>query len=341
MSQSQIAHVDKGDSIVIRTLKSFLKLGALACALGLASGAAMAQAYPSKPVRLIVPFAAGGAVDIAGRMMAESLSTALNQPFIVENRPGAGGLIAYDAVARSAPDGYTLAVGAAGPLTMSPSLYKEREFDPLKQLTPIIWFASTPGVLVVRSTLKADNLSELVALSKKEPNALNMGSAGSGSINHLMGEYFQKQAGVKWLHIPYKGSAPALADLMAGNVDLMMDIVPTAAPYIKAGKMRALAVTTATRSKQLPDVPTLAELGYKNFDVSSWLSLLAPAGTPPEIVSKLNGALDTALKTREVQDRLAAIGAEPEGGPPSRVSDQVRVELPRWAEIIRDSGAKP
>lgn len=311
------------------------------CLLAASVGLATAQTYPTKPVRLIVPFAPGGAVDIAGRLMAQTLSTALHQSFIVENRPGVGGLLALDAVAKSAPDGYTLAVGAAGPLTISPSLYKDRGFDPLTQLVPVIWFASTPGVLVVKPGLQATNLKELLALSRSTAGNLNMASAGSGSINHLMGEYFQSQAGVKWVHIPYKGSSPALTDLMGGGVDLMMDLVPTATPYVKAGKLRAIAVTTTKRSRQLPEVPTLQELGYKDFNVSSWLSLLAPKGTPLEIVAKLNTTLNAALKSPEMQERLAAIGAEPEGGTPERVAQQVRVEMPRWAEIIRASGAKP
>lgn len=311
------------------------------CLLVASVGTAAAQTYPAKPVRLIVPFAPGGAVDIAGRIMAQALTTALHQSFIVENRPGVGGLLALDAVAKSAPDGYTLAVGAAGPLTISPSLYKDRGFDPLTQLAPVIWFASTPGVLVVKTGLKATNLKELLALSKSTSAGLNMASAGSGSINHLMGEYFQSQAGVKWVHVPYKGSSPALTDLMGGGVDVTMDLVPTATPYVKAGKLRAIAVTTTKRSRHIPEVPTLQELGYKDFNVSSWLSLLAPKGTSPEIVAKLNTALNAALKSPEMQERLAAIGAEPEGGAPERVAQQVRVEMARWAEIIRASGAKP
>lgn len=314
-------------------------MSVLAMALGIASSGLSAQAYPVKPVKMIVPFAPGGAVDIMGRTMAQVLTQALGQSFVVENRPGAGGLIALDAVAKSPADGYTLAVGGAGPLTMSPSLFKERGFDPLAQLDPIIWFATTPGVLVVRHDLKAQSVKELVALSKSPPG-LTMASAGAGSINHLMGEYFQALAGVTWSHIPYKGSAPALSDLAASRVDVMMDIVPTATPFVKSGKLRALAVTTIKRSGQLPDVPTLDELGFKGYDVSSWLSLLAPKGTSAEILGKLNAELNKALKSPDVVERLAKLGAEPAGGPPERAAQQMQVELPRWAEIIRSSGAK-
>lgn len=298
-----------------------------------------AAAYPSKAVRLIVPFAAGGAVDIIGRQIAAALNESFMQPFVVENRPGAGGLVALEQVAGAAPDGYTLAIGSAGPLSMSPSLYKDRNFDPLTRFEPVIWYASTPGVLVINPGVKANTVSSLVALSKASQQPLNMGSAGSGSINHLMGEYFQQKAGVKWLHIPFKGSAPALNELMAGRLDVMMDIVPTAAPLVNAGKLRALAVTTPTRSYLLPNVPTLKELGYKDFDVSSWISLMAPHGTPPEIVQKLNAALNKSLQTTSVRARLSVVGAEPEGGGSNRVTDRLKIEIPRWAAIIKSSGA--
>ncbi|MBI2728372.1 MAG: tripartite tricarboxylate transporter substrate binding protein [Polaromonas sp.] len=320
----------------IRTLA--LLTGALCVAAG--SSAQTAAAYPAKPVRLIVPFAAGGAVDLIGRQMAVALTEALNQAFVVENRPGAGGLLAYEQVAASAPDGYTLAVGAAGPLSMSPSLYKDRNFDPLTRFDPVIWYASTPGVLVVNPNVKAGKVSELVGLSKASKQQLNMGSAGSGSINHLMGEYFQEKSGIKWLHVPYKGSAPALNELMAGRIDVMMDIVPTASPLVSSGKLRALAVTTPKRSTLLPDTPTLKELGYKDFDVSSWISLMAPRGTPPEVVQKLNAALNKALQTPTARARLQVVGAEAEGGAPERVTQRLQLEIPRWAGIIKSSGAK-
>lgn len=312
----------------------------IAASSAAASGIATAQTSSNKPIRLVVPFAPGGMIDIAGRLMSQALATELKVPVIVENRPGAGGLLALELVSKAPPDGLTLAVGGAGPLTISPSLYKSRGFDPLKNLSPVIWFASTPGVLVVRPDLAAKDIKDLLALSKSAPSSLNMASAGSGSINHLMGEYFQSVAGIKWTHVPYKGSSPALTDLMGGRVDVMMDIVPTAAPYVKSGKLRALAVTTDRRSQQLPEVPTLMELGFKGFNVSSWMSLLAPSGTPPELRLKLNEALNRALRGHDLRDKLAAIGAYPEGGVPERVFDQARIELPRWASIIEATGAK-
>lgn len=304
------------------------------CAAGTMAGAHAADTYPTKPVRLIVPFAPGGAVDIVGRLMAQSLTESLGQAFIVENRPGAGGLIAMEEVARAAPDGYTLAVGGAGPLTVSPSLYRDRKFDPLARLDPVIWYASTPGLLVVNPNVKADSVASLVALSKASSRPIAMGSAGSGSINHLMGEYFQQVSGVQWMHVPYRGSSPALTDLIAGNVQVMMDIVPTAAPLVKSGKLRALAVTTPGRSNTLPDVPTMQELGYKGFDVSSWLSLSVPKGTPPEIIAKLNKALNEGLARADVRKRITDIGAEPEGGSPDKVSARLKLDLPRWKKLI-------
>lgn len=318
--------------------RAFAALTAL-LVLTSAGSAAAADDFPSRPLRLVVPFAAGGAVDLIGRQIAQALTEQLGQPAIVENKPGAGGLIALDYVASAPADGYTLVVGGAGPLSISPSLYAKRKFDPLTKLKPVIWYASTPGVLVVAADMKADNVGELVAASKANPGKFDMGSAGSGSINHLMGEYFQQQAGVKWVHIPFKGSAPALTELMSGRLQVMMDIVPTAAPLVASGKIRALAVTTPKRSTLLPQVPTLQELGYKDFDVSSWISLMAPAGTPAPVVKKLHAALEAALKKPEVRARLTGVGAEPEGGPSDRVTARLELELPRWAAIIKTSGA--
>ena len=301
---------------------------------------ALAQAYPVKPVRVLVTFAAGGAVDVLGRIMAQQLSSALGQPFVVENRPGAGGLVALEAAAKSAPDGYTLVVGSGGPLTISPSLFKDRGFDPLTQLDPIIWFSNTKIVMVARSDLPATTPAEVIALSKA--NNLTMASAGSGSILHLVGEYFQGNTGVRWTHVPYKGSAPAAADLVARRVDVMFDALPTVLPYIKSGQIRFLASTTNSRSSQLPEGATFEELGFPGFtDIGSWSSLMGPKGIPVEVVARLNQELNRALKTTEVQGRLAAMGADPEGGPPERVTRLVSSELARWGRIIQNAGLKP
>jgi tripartite-type tricarboxylate transporter receptor subunit TctC len=318
-----------------------LRIAALSGLVCVASApAVLAQGYPNKPVRVLVPFAAGGAVDILGRTMAQALSESLGQSFVVENRPGVGGLTTLEAVAAAAPDGYTIAVASAGPMSVSPSLFAARAFDPIRQLEPVIIFANTPGVIVGRPDLPAANVSELVALSKTKAGGLTMGSAGSGSVLHLMGEYFQNRQGLKWTHVPYKGSNPALLDLAASRVDVMVDVVPTAAPYVKTGKLKGYATTTQKRASQLPDLATLEEQGFRGYDMGSWMGIAVPKGTSAEIVGKLNGVLNAALRTPEMQSRLVTMGAEPEGGAPSHFAQRLATDLPRWAEVIRSSGTK-
>jgi tripartite-type tricarboxylate transporter receptor subunit TctC len=314
----------------------------LAMATVLAAGAVRAQdaPYPSRPVMLVVPFAAGGGVDIMGRTMAAVLSEKLSATFVVENRPGAGGSIASNFVARAAPDGYTLFVGAPGPMTVAPALFPDEKVDPIRQFDPIILFANMPGIVVTRNELGVSNMRELVALSKSQPGKLTMASAGSGSILQLMGEYLQDQLGFKWTHVPYKGSASALSALMAKQVDVMVDVVPTAAPYVRSKDLKAMAVTITNRSSQLPDVPTLSEAGYRGFNMGSWMALMAPKGTPPEIVTKLNQILNDALTTQEMRDHLKTMGAEPEGGAPQRVTERVEEELPRWKKIVETAGLR-
>ena len=300
---------------------------------------AAAQTYPVKPVKVIVPYPPGGATDIAARLMAQALSESLGQPFVVENRPGAGGMIALDFVAKSEPDGYTLIVPSTGPATISPVLYRDRGFDPLARLEPVILFASAPGIILVRNGLPVKTVNELLSLSRATAGRLTMASAGNGSLQHLLGEYFQNDRGVKWTHVPYKGSAPALTELAGDRVDVMVDVVPSAAPQVKSGKMRALAVTTPRRSGQLPEVPTLEELGFKGYNYSGWHALLGPKGLSADIVGRLNATLNRALQSPEMKARLAGIGADADGGPPERLGDLMRSELRHWAEVIRISGA--
>lgn len=319
-----------------------MRIRHLLLALGVAVAAtfhAGAQTYPTKAVKVIVPYPPGGATDIAARLMGQVLSENLGQPFVVENRPGAGGMIALEQVAKSDPDGYTLIVPSTGPATISPLLYKARGFDPLARLEPVILFASAPGIILVRNGLPVKSIGELLAASRAAPGRLTVASAGNGSLQHLLGEYFQNDTGVKWTHVPYKGSAPALTEMAGDRVDIMVDVVPSAAPYVKSGKMRALAVTTPKRSSQLPDVPTLEELGIKGYDKSGWHALLAPKGTSPDIISKLNATLNRALQSAEMKSKLAGIGADPDGGAPERLGDLMRAELRHWAEVIRTSGA--
>ena len=302
---------------------------------------AKAQPYPVKAARIVVPYPPGGATDIAARLMAQALTTSLGQSFVVENRAGAGGLIALEQVANSPADGYTLIVASTGPAAISPLLYKARNFDPLARLDSVIQFASAPGIVVVRSGLKVQSIRELLALSSASPGALTLASAGNGSLQHLLGVLLQNRTDVKWVHVPFKGSAPALNDLAGDRVDVMVDVVPSAAPFVKGGRVRALAVTTQKRSSQMPEVPTLEELGYKGFDYSGWHALFAPKGSPAEAIARLNTALNEALRSPEMKEKLAAIGADADGGPPSVLDQRMRRELSEWGEIIRQSSITP
>jgi len=297
-----------------------------------------AQSYPTRPVKIIVPYPPGGATDIAARLIAGSLTEAFGQAFTVENRPGAGGMIALDQVASAAPDGYTLLVASTGPIAISPVLYKDRNFDPLTKMDGVILFASAPGIIVSRNNLKVRDIKELITLSKVSPNTLTMASAGNGSFQHLLGVYFQNSLGIKWTHIPFKGSSPALNEMMGDRVDVMIDVIPSAAPMVKAGRLRALAVTTPKRSSQLPNIPTLEELGYKGFDKSGWHALFGPKGMPIDIVTKMNNILNKSLNTPDMQLKLGAIGADAEGGTPEKLNDRLRTELREWAQVIQLSG---
>jgi tripartite-type tricarboxylate transporter receptor subunit TctC len=318
-----------------------MRIGALLLMLLAGCNPAMAQTYPSKPVTLIVPYAAGGGTDIVARLTAQALFEEFGQTFIVDNRGGGGGLIGVEDAARATPDGYTLLFSSTGPVTISPLLFKNRNFDPLARLVPIVEVASNPTVLAVRNGLPAASVDALIALSEKSPGALNMASAGNGSLQHLSGEYFQARTGVKWLHVPFRGSGPALGELIAGRMDVMVDVVPGVAPLVRDNKIRALAVLVPTRSPQLPEVPTLAELGYRDFDISGWHALFAPKGVPEEVVAKLNAAVNKFLAKPEYKARLAGLGANVEGGTSERLGARMRQELHDWGEVIRNVGVTP
>jgi tripartite-type tricarboxylate transporter receptor subunit TctC len=290
--------------------------------------------YPDRPVRVLIPFAPGGGVDVVGRIMASVLQARLGQPFVVENRPGGGGLVALRAVAAAPPDGYLLGIGAPGPLTIAPTLLPNANFDTLALLEPVQLFASTPGILIGRRGLPA-SLAEVVAMSRAPGARLTMASAGTGSVLHLMGEHLQEKLGVKWTHVPYRGSGPAFADLLAGNVDLMVDVVPTSAPLVQAGQVRAFFVTMPARAPQLPEVPTSAEVGLGASDMGSWMALLGPRGLPAPIVAALNEALNAGLQDAALRERVIASGAVPVGGPPEVLAARIRQETPLWAQIIR------
>jgi len=306
--------------------------------LGSLMGAAAADQYPSRPVMIIVPYAAGGATDIVARLVAKGLSDEFGQSFTVENKGGGGGMIGMGAAASAPADGYTLLVASTGPATISPLLYPKLNYDPLVKLDPIIQIASSPGILLVRNGSPAKTVDDLIKLSKQAPGKLNMASAGNGSLQQLMGEYLQLHENIKWTHVPFRGSAPALNELIAERVDVMVDVVPSAAPFVKGDKMRALAVTAKKRSNQLPDVPTFEELGYKGIDFSGWHALLAPKGTPKDVIDKLNLAVNKLLKKPEFQSRLDAIGAQPDGGTSQQLHTRMAGEAEEWGAVIKRAG---
>jgi len=309
---------------------------AVAAPFTFAQGAAT---YPAKPVRLVVPFPAGGTTDILARAVAQRLSEAWGRQVIVDNRPGAGGNIGSDLVAKAAPDGYTLLMGTVGTHAINPSLYKNMPYDHVKDFAPVILVAGVPNVLVVNPSLPVHSVTELIAYAKANPGKLNFASSGNGTSIHLSGELFKAMTGVEMTHVPYKGSAPALTDLIGGQVQLMFDNLPSSLPFIKAGKLRALAVTSGARAAALPDLPTLAESGLPGFEASSWFGVLAPAGTSRDIVAKLNGAIAGWLASPEAKEKLLAQGAIAAGGTPEDFARHIGAETAKWAKVVKASGA--
>jgi tripartite-type tricarboxylate transporter receptor subunit TctC len=301
--------------------------------------AAQGAAYPTKPVRLVVPFPAGGTTDILARAVAQKLSETWGQQVIVDNRPGAGGNIGSELVAKAPPDGYTLLMGTVGTHAINPSLYAKMPYDHVKDFTPVILVAGVPNVLVVNPSLPVNSVQELIAYGKANPNKLNFASSGNGTSIHLSGELFRTMTGVQMTHVPYKGSSPALTDLIGGQVQLMFDNLPSSLQFIKAGKLRALAVTSLARSQALPDLPTLAESGLPGFEASSWFGVLAPAGTPADIVAKLNGAVAAWLASPAAKEQLAAQGAIAAGGSPDAFVKHIADESAKWAKVVKASGA--
>ena len=309
------------------------------CAGLLAFSGFAAAAFPDKPIRLIVPFPAGGAADVMARGMAQRLGGELGQQIIVDNRGGAGGTTAAEAAAKSAPDGYTLFFGTMGTHAINPALYSKLRYDPLKDFVPISLTHITPRVLVVGPSVPAKNVAELIALAKSKPGSLTYGSAGNGSSSHLSGALFETLAGVNMVHVPYKGSSPLLVDVLAGRIDMTFDSYTVYEEHIKAGKVRVLGVTSKARMGSLPQVPTIGESGLKGYDVSNWLGVLAPAGTPKDVLATLHAALGRAMATPALKQQLVALGIEPAFGTPEEFTALIRAELPKWAEIVKKSGA--
>ncbi|MCC7328349.1 MAG: tripartite tricarboxylate transporter substrate binding protein [Burkholderiales bacterium] len=298
------------------------------------------EAWPAKPIRVVVPFPPGGATDIIGRVVAAELGKAFGVSAVVENRAGAGGNIGSELVARSAPDGFTLLIGTVGTHGINTSLYSKLSFDPVKDFAPVTLVATVPNVLVVHPSVPANNVRELVALLKSRPGRLNYASSGNGTSIHLSGELFKSMTRTFMTHIPDRGSSPAVADLLAGQVDLMFDNLPSSLQYIKAGRLRALGVTSAKRAVALPDVPTIAEAGVPGYEASSWFGLVAPAGTPAAIVQKLQQSLSRSLAAPDVREKLQGQGADPVGNTPEAFAQYIQDEIAKWAKVVRASGAK-
>ena len=318
-----------------------LVAAAMALVAGVAAPDASAQAaWPSKPIRIVVPFPPGGTTDILARAAAQKMSEAWKEQAVVDNRPGAGGNIGAELVAKAPADGYTMLMGTVGTHAINASLYAKMPYDHVRDFAPVILVAAVPNVLVVHPSVPVQSVGELIAYAKANPGKLNFASSGSGTSIHLAGELFKVMAGVQMTHVPYKGSAPAIADLVGGQVQLMFDNLPSALPQIKAGRLRALGVTSAQRAPALPDVPTIAESGLPGYEASSWFGLLAPAGTPHDVVAKVNGEVARWLASPEAKEKLLSQGANAAGGTPEDFVRHIAAETAKWQQVVKASGAK-
>lgn len=301
---------------------------------------AQAQVYPTRPIRMIVPFPAGGATDIVARLVAQKLSEAWGQQVIVDNRGGAAGTIGSELAAKAPADGYTILVGTSSTHAIAQSLYAKLPYDSVKDFVPVVGLATSTITLSAHPSVPAQNVKALIALAKARPDALSFASSGNGGVSHLVGEMFKAQAGIKMLHVPYKGDAPALADLVGGQVSLEFGTAVSFLPYIQSGKLKALAVTSQKRSAALPEVPTVAESGLKGFEALQWYGVFAPAGTPREIVARLNGETARILRTPEFRERLAKLASEALAGTPDEFAAFQRAEIVKWGRVVKDSGAR-
>ncbi len=324
----------KLDTRKIRTTGRHGVLRAVMMALGLFSAAAMAQTYPGRPIGLIVPFPAGGTTDVLARAVGQELSKSLGQPVVIESKPGAGATLGADFVAKAKPDGYTLLMGAVHH-TIATSVYRKLPYDFQKDLAPVTTVALVPNVLVVNPGVPARSVGELLALAKAAPGKYTYGSNGNGTGQHLIGAQFEGMAGVQLLHVPYKGSGPLTTDLLGGQITMSFDTITPVLPHIKAGKLRALAVTTSKRSGALPDVPTLDEAGLPGFNLGTWFGVLAPAGTSRDIVARLNTEIVKIINSPEFRKRMEDIGAEPVGNTSEQMAQQIRDDTERFAELVR------
>ena len=316
------------------------RLAAALAALLLSLGGATAQTYPDKPIRILVGFAAGGPADISARLIADRFAEAWGQPVVVENVTGAAGNLATDRVAKAAPDGYTLLLAASATIVTNPSLYQKLPFDPVKDLAPVTQICFTPNILAVPTDVPAKSVSELVAFVRAHPGALTYGSAGVGTSQHLAGELFKTMAGIDIQHVPYRGIAAVMPDLLGGRLTMAFGNISAILPLVREGKLRALAVSSPRRSASVPDLPTMIEAGFAGFDSTAWFALMAPAGTPQPIIEKLHHETVRILGLPEVRKRFDALGMEPVGNTPAEFAAEIARETPQWAKVIRDAGIK-
>ncbi len=317
-----------------------LLLALAASTLASLTTGAFAQAWPSKPIRIVVPFPPGGGTDTIARETSQRVAAATGWTFVIDNKPGAGGNLGVDAAAKSPADGYTLVLGQTSNLAINPTLYAKMPYDSQKDLAPIVLVANAPLVMVTGVGTPYKTLADAVNAAKAKPGAINFASPGNGTVAHLTSELFQKAAGVNTQHVPYKGAAQALTDVMSGTVELYMSSVPTLIGHIRNNKLRPLAVTSAKRVDDLPNVPTINESGFKGFDAVTWFGLLAPAGTPKDVIAKLNVEFNKALQSPELRKKLGDEGADPAGGTPEQFAALIKDEIPRWGKVVKESGAK-
>jgi tripartite-type tricarboxylate transporter receptor subunit TctC len=320
--------------------RRFVLASALATLAAAMPGTAPAQSWPSKPVRLIVPFPPGGGNDVIARAVAQKLGERLGQPVVVENRAGANGIVGLQALMQAAPDGHTIAVGAAGPLAVNPSLYDKLPYDPLKDFAPITNMVNFPLLLVTHPSVAAKNTRDLVTLAKAQPGKLHYSSPGSGNSGHLAGELFNTMAGVKTVHVPYKGQGPALTDLIAGQVQMLYSSIPSVLPHVRQGQLNAIAVGSAKRVPSLPDIPTISESGVPGYEAYSWVGMVAPAGTPKDVVARLNREIVEVLKQKDVAEKLNGQGALPVGDTAEQFAAYIKAEIEKWGAVVRSSNIK-
>ena len=312
----------------------------LAAALLAAALPSVAQTWPAKPVKIVVPFPAGGPTDVLTRSIADRLGAQLGQPVVVENKPGAGGAIGADFVAKSPPDGYTLVMATSSTHSIGPYLSK-LPYDPAKDFTPVVWVGNATNILVVNKDLPVDSVKDLIALAKKDPGRLNYATSGIGTVVHLTSEYFASMAGIKLTHVPYKGVQQSIPDLISGQVSILFDNIMTAQPNVKAGKVKALAISSPKRSPLVPDVPTVAESGLPGFSSVTWFGILGPANTPKAVVDRVNAEANKVLALPEIQARFAQMGFDPAGGTPAQFAQTMERDSQKWSKVIHDAGVKP